>query len=120
MKKFNLKYNIDFLCGYSPERINPGDKKYTLTKITKVVSGSNDQALDIIDNLYGSIISAGTYRASSIQVAEAAKVIENTQRDVNIALVNELALIFDKLDINTDEVLEAASTKWNFYHSNLV
>ena len=113
-KNSNLKYNIDFFCGYSPERINPGDKNYTLTKITKVVSGSNDQALDIIDNLYGSIISAGTYRASSIQVAEAAKVIENTQRDVNIALVNELALIFDKLDINTDEVLEAASTKWNF------
>ena len=113
-KKSNLKYNLDFFCGYSPERINPGDKNYTLTKITKVVSGSNSKTLDIVDKLYSSIIKAGTYRASTIQVAEAAKVIENTQRDVNIALVNELALIFDKLDINTDEVLTAAGTKWNF------
>ena len=113
-KKSNLVYNSDFFCGYSPERINPGDKNNTLTKIVKVVSGSNEQALDIVDNLYGSIIEAGTYRASSLAVAEAAKVIENTQRDVNIALINELALIFNKLDINTREVLEAAETKWNF------
>ena len=110
----NLVYNSDFSCGYSPERINPGDKNNTLTKIVKVVSGSNEEALDIVDNLYGSIIEAGTYRASSLAVAEAAKVIENTQRDVNIALINELALIFNKLDINTREVLEAAETKWNF------
>ncbi len=109
-----LKYNSEFFCGYSPERINPGDKNNTLTKITKIVSGSNMKTLDDVDELYGSIILAGTYRASSIRVAEAAKVIENTQRDVNIALVNELALIFDKLDLNTNEVLEAAETKWNF------
>ena len=113
-KESNLKYNIEFFCGYSPERINPGDKNYTLTKITKVVSGSNTKTLDFVNELYGSIISAGTFKASSIRVAEAAKVIENTQRDVNIALVNELALIFDKLNINSNEVLEAASTKWNF------
>ncbi len=113
-KNSNLVYNSDFSCGYSPERINPGDKNNTLTKIVKVVSGSNEEALDIVDNLYGSIIEAGTYRASSLAVAEAAKVIENTQRDVNIALINELALIFNKLDINTREVLEAAETKWNF------
>ena len=113
-KESKLKYNSEFFCGYSPERINPGDKKYTLTNITKIVSGSNKQTLNIVNQLYGSIISAGTFKASSICVAEAAKVIENTQRDVNIALVNELALIFDKLDINTNEVLEAASTKWNF------
>ena len=113
-KESKLKYNSEFFCGYSPERINPGDKKYTLTNITKIVSGSNNQTLNIVNQLYDSIISAGTFKASSISVAEAAKVIENTQRDVNIALVNELALIFDKLDINTNEVLEAASTKWNF------
>ena len=113
-KESKLKYNSEFFCGYSPERINPGDKKNTLTKITKVVSGSNNHSLDIISQLYRSIISAGIFQASSIPVAEAAKVIENTQRDVNIALVNELALIFDKLDINTNDVLEAASTKWNF------
>ena len=113
-KQSNLKYNSDFFCGYSPERINPGDKKNNLTSIIKVVAGSNKQTLDIIDKLYGSIISAGTFKVSSIQVAEAAKVIENVQRDVNIALVNELALIFDKLDIKTNEVLKAASTKWNF------
>ena len=113
-KESKLKYNSDFFCGYSPERINPGDKNYTLTKIIKVVSGSNSQTLNIVNQLYESIISAGTFKASSISVAEAAKVIENTQRDVNIALINELALIFDKLDINTNEVLEAASTKWNF------
>jgi len=113
-KESKLKYNSEFFCGYSPERINPGDKKYTLTNITKIVSGSNKQTLNIVNQLYESIISAGTFKASSICVAEAAKVIENTQRDVNIALVNELALIFDKLDLNTNEVLEAASTKWNF------
>jgi len=110
----NLKYNLEFFCGYSPERINPGDNKYTLTKITKVVSASNKHTLAIINKLYESIIPAGTFKASSIRVAEAAKVIENTQRDVNIALINELALIFDKIDIDTNEVLEAASTKWNF------
>jgi len=113
-RESNLKYNVEFFCGYSPERINPGDKNYTLTKITKVVSGSNTKTLDFVNELYGSIISAGTFKASSIRVAEAAKVIENTQRDVNIALVNELALIFDKLNINSKEVLEAAGTKWNF------
>ena len=113
-KESKLRYNLEFFCGYSPERINPGDKNYTLTKIIKVISGSNSQTLDIVDQLYKSIISAGTFKASSISVAEAAKVIENTQRDVNIALINELALIFDKLNINTNEVLEAASTKWNF------
>ncbi len=113
-KKSNLLYNSEFFCGYSPERINPGDKNNTLTKIVKVVSGSDKKTLDFVDNLYGSIIDAGTHRASSISVAEAAKVIENTQRDVNIALINELAVIFDKLDINTNEVLKAAETKWNF------
>ena len=114
-KGSKLKYNSEFFCGYSPERINPGDKKHNLRNVTKVVSGSNNQILDLVSQLYGSIISAGTFKASSISVAEAAKVIENTQRDVNIALINELALIFEKLDINTNEVLDAASTKWNFY-----
>ncbi len=113
-EKSNLVYNLNFFCGYSPERINPGDKNNTLTKVVKIVSGSNKKTLDIVDSLYSSIIEAGTYRASSIAVAEAAKVIENTQRDVNIALINELALIFNKLDISTREVLEAAETKWNF------
>ena len=113
-KESNLVYNKDFFCGYSPERVNPGDSKKTLTNIVKVVSGSNEYSLKKIDNLYRSIITAGTYKASSIAVAEAAKVIENTQRDVNIALINELALIFDRLQIDTSEVLEAASTKWNF------
>tara|TARA_Y100001970_G_C14258695_1_gene877706 strand:+ start:7449 stop:8738 length:1290 start_codon:yes stop_codon:yes gene_type:complete len=109
-----LRFNIDFFCGYSPERINPGDREHTLTKIKKVTSGSNSQTLDTITELYNSIISAGTYKAKSIAVAEAAKVIENTQRDVNIALINELSIIFNKLNIDTEEVLEAASTKWNF------
>ena len=113
-KRSKLKYNYDFFCGYSPERINPGDKKHTLTSIKKVTSGSNAETADLIDRLYQKIIRAGTYKASSISVAEAAKIIENTQRDVNIALINELALIFDKLKIDTNEVLEAASTKWNF------
>jgi UDP-N-acetyl-D-glucosamine/UDP-N-acetyl-D-galactosamine dehydrogenase len=109
-----LKYNKDFFCGYSPERINPGDKINTLTKITKITSGSTPEISIEIDNLYKSIITAGTFLASSIQVAEAAKVIENTQRDLNIALINELSLIFDKLKIDTLDVLEAAESKWNF------
>ncbi|HAS40583.1 MAG TPA: Vi polysaccharide biosynthesis protein VipA/TviB [Microscillaceae bacterium] len=109
-----LKYNQDFYCGYSPERINPGDKVHTVTKIKKVVSGSTEEVAQELNELYGSIITAGTFLASSIKVAEAAKVIENAQRDLNIAFVNELALIFDKLDIDTHDVLEAAGTKWNF------
>ncbi len=109
-----LKYNSEFFCGYSPERINPSDKEHTFTSITKIVSGSNEKTLNIVDMLYRSVVSAGTYRASSIKIAESAKVIENTQRDINIAIINELALIFDRLNINTSEVLEAASTKWNF------
>lgn len=109
-----LKYNKDFYCGYSPERINPGDKVHTVTKIKKVVSGSTPAIATELDKLYASIITAGTYLAASIKVAEAAKVIENAQRDLNIAFVNELALIFDKLDIDTHDVLEAAGTKWNF------
>ncbi len=115
LEKFSgLRYKKDFFCGYSPERINPGDKKHTLTSIIKIVSGSDDTTLNRVDQLYRSIIKVETFKASSISVAEAAKVIENTQRDVNIALMNELAIIFDKLSINTSEVLEAASTKWNF------
>ena len=113
-KKSNLKYKSEFFCGYSPERINPGDKKHNLKNVTKVVSASDEKTLDRVNELYEVIIKAGTFKASSIQVAEAAKVIENTQRDVNIALINELSLIFDRLDINTNEVLKAASTKWNF------
>ena len=109
-----LKFNVDFKVGYSPERINPGDKEHTLTKILKIVSGSDDESLKVISDVYGSIIKAGIYKASSIKVAEAAKIIENTQRDVNIALMNELSLIFNRLGINTFEVLEAAGTKWNF------
>ncbi len=109
-----LKYNQDFYCGYSPERINPGDKLHRLPSIVKITSGSTPDAANFVDSLYKSIITAGTFQASSIKVAEAAKVIENTQRDVNIALINELALIFDKLDISTREVLAAAGTKWNF------
>jgi UDP-N-acetyl-D-glucosamine/UDP-N-acetyl-D-galactosamine dehydrogenase len=109
-----LKYNEDFYCGYSPERINPGDKKHRLPNIVKITSGSTDDIAKVVDDLYKTIITAGTYLASSIKVAEAAKVIENTQRDVNIALINELALIFNKLNINTSEVLQAAGTKWNF------
>jgi len=109
-----LQFNKDFACGYSPERINPGDKINTLTKIQKITSGSNSEAADEIDDLYRSIISAGTWKASSLKVAEAAKVIENSQRDLNIAFVNELSVIFDRLDIDTLEVLEAAGSKWNF------
>jgi len=110
----NLRFNEDFYCGYSPERINPGDKEHRLTDIVKVTSGSTPEIAEKVDQLYRSIIQAGTYKASSIKVAEAAKVIENTQRDVNIALINELSLIFNKLGINTREVLQAAGTKWNF------
>ncbi|MDH5545625.1 MAG: Vi polysaccharide biosynthesis UDP-N-acetylglucosamine C-6 dehydrogenase TviB [Gammaproteobacteria bacterium] len=109
-----LKYNTDFYAGYSPERINPGDKEHRVTNILKVTSGSTPEIADYVDKLYRSIITAGTHKASSIRVAEAAKVIENTQRDVNIALINELALIFNKMGIDTLEVLEAAGTKWNF------
>lgn len=113
-KGSGLTYNKDFFCGYSPERINPGDKLHRLPSIVKITSGSTEKTAHLVDILYKSIITAGTFPASSIKVAEAAKVIENTQRDVNIALINELALIFDKLDINTSEVLAAAGTKWNF------
>ena len=115
LEKFsNLKFNQDFFCGYSPERINPGDKERTLTKILKITSGSDNATADFVDNLYKSIIEAGTYRAASLKVAEAAKVIENCQRDINIAFVNELALIFSKIGLDTLSVLEAAGTKWNF------
>jgi UDP-N-acetyl-D-glucosamine/UDP-N-acetyl-D-galactosamine dehydrogenase len=109
-----MKYNHDFFVGYSPERINPGDRHHRLANITKVTSGSTPEAADAVDKLYASIITAGTHKASSIRVAEAAKVIENTQRDLNIALVNELSILFGKLDIDTEEVLNAAQTKWNF------
>ena len=109
-----LKYNEDFYCGYSPERINPGDKEHTVTKILKVTSGSTPEIADFIDDLYKSIITAGTHKASSIKVAEAAKVIENSQRDINIAFINELSKIFNLMGIDTNEVLEAAGTKWNF------
>lgn len=113
-KESGMKFNEDFFCAYSPERINPGDKEHTVTKILKVTSGSTPHIADIVDELYNSIIKAGTFKASSIKVAEASKVIENTQRDVNIALINELALIFDHVGIDTNEVIEAAATKWNF------
>lgn len=109
-----LKYNVDFYCGYSPERINPGDKEHTVTKILKVTSGSTSEIANFIDDLYKSIITAGTFKASNIKVAEAAKVIENSQRDINIAFVNELSKIFNLMGIDTNEVLEAAGTKWNF------
>ena len=109
-----LRFNVDFFAGYSPERINPGDKEHRVTNILKVTSGSTPEAADFVDALYASIISAGTHKASSLKVAEAAKVIENTQRDLNIALVNDLAILFNKLGIDTLDVLEAAGTKWNF------
>lgn len=109
-----LTFNKDFFCGYSPERINPGDKEHRVTTILKVTSGSTPEVAETVDQLYRSIITAGTHKASSIKIAEAAKVIENTQRDVNIGLINELALIFNKLGIDTEEVLKAAGTKWNF------
>lgn len=115
LEKFSgLNFNQDFFCGYSPERINPGDKVNTLTKIKKITSGSTPEVADTVDALYNSIISAGTHKATSLKVAEAAKVIENTQRDLNIALVNELSVIFERLGIDTLEVLEAAGSKWNF------
>lgn len=110
----NLRYNIDFFAGYSPERINPGDKAHTVANIRKITSGSTPKVAEIIDQLYKSVITAGTFKADSIKVAEAAKVIENTQRDINIAFVNELAMIFNKMNIDTHKVLEAAGTKWNF------
>lgn len=113
-KMSGLKFNVDFFCGYSPERINPGDKNHTVAKILKVTSGSTPESAEIVDQLYKSVITAGTFKASSIKVAEAAKVIENSQRDINIAFVNELSKIFNLLGIDTNEVLEAASTKWNF------
>ncbi|WP_439182984.1 nucleotide sugar dehydrogenase [Carboxylicivirga taeanensis] len=109
-----LKLNTDFKVGFSPERINPGDKEHTLTKILKIVSGSDEESGQVIEDVYASIIKAGIFKASSIKVAEAAKIIENTQRDVNIALMNELSIIFNRMNINTFEVLEAAGTKWNF------
>lgn len=115
LEKFsNLKFNQDFFCGYSPERINPGDKEHTLLKIKKITSGSTPETAEIVDALYNAILQNGTYRASSIKVAEAAKVIENSQRDLNIAFVNELAKIFHLIGIDTNEVLDAAGTKWNF------
>ena len=115
LEKFsNLKFNKDFFCGYSPERINPGDKNHTISKIKKITSGSTSQISEIVDGLYKEIISVGTHKVSCIKVAEAAKVIENTQRDLNIALINELSIIFNKLNIDTKEVLDAAESKWNF------
>ena len=113
-KVSGLKFNVDFYCGYSPERINPGDKLHTVSKIKKITSGSTPEAADKVDKLYRSIITAGTHKAASIKVAEAAKVIENSQRDINIAFVNELAMIFNRLGIDTHQVLEASATKWNF------
>jgi UDP-N-acetyl-D-galactosamine dehydrogenase len=113
-RESGLKFNVDFFAGYSPERINPGDKEHRLPSIKKVTSGSTPEIAEFVDKLYASIIRAGTHKASSIRVAEAAKVIENTQRDVNIALINELALLFNRLGINTEEVLLAAGSKWNF------
>lgn len=115
LEKFSgLKYNQDFFCGYSPERINPGDKEHRITTIKKVTSGSTPEIADLVDALYNEIITAGTHKAESIKVAEAAKVIENTQRDLNIALINELAMIFNKMGIDTEAVLKAAGSKWNF------
>ncbi len=121
-KVSGLKFNVDFFAGYSPERINPGDKINTLTKIKKVTSGSTPEIADMVDGLYASIITAGTHKAPSLKVAEASKIIENAQRDVNISFVNELALIFDKVGIDTNDVIEAAGTKWNFlkYRPGLV
>ncbi len=113
-KTSRLKFNLDFFVGYSPERINPGDKKHTIKNIIKIVSGSNIKITNFISDLYSKIVKAGTHKVSSIKVAEAAKVIENTQRDLNIALINELSIIFTKLNLNTEEILRAAETKWNF------
>ncbi len=113
-KHSGLKFGVDFTVGYSPERINPGDKEHTFTKIKKIVSGSDAATLEIVADVYGSVVTAGVHRASSIKVAEAAKVIENTQRDLNIALMNELSVVFKRMNIDTQEVLEAAGSKWNF------
>jgi UDP-N-acetyl-D-galactosamine dehydrogenase len=113
-RESGLKFNVDFFAGYSPERINPGDKEHRLPSIKKVTSGSTPEVADFVDSLYRSVVRAGTHKASSIRVAEAAKVIENTQRDVNIALINELALLFNRLGVDTEEVLQAAGSKWNF------
>lgn len=112
-KYSNLKFNKDF-CGYSPERINPGDKKHTISKIKKITSGSNLKTANLVDNLYKEIVTVGTHKTSSIKIAEAAKVIENIQRDLNIALINELSILFDKMKIDTHAVLDAAGSKWNF------
>ena len=115
IEKFsNLKFNKDFFCGYSPERINPGDKVHTISKVKKITSGSTPEIADLVDNLYNKIISVGTHKAPSIKVAEAAKIIENTQRDLNIAFINELFIIFNKLNIDVKAVLDAAESKWNF------
>ncbi len=115
IEKFSgLKFNQDFFCGYSPERINPGDKEHTITNIKKITSGSTNEIADLVDDLYNEIIHVGTHKAPSIKVAEAAKVIENTQRDLNIALMNELSMLFSKMDIDTQAVLDAAGSKWNF------
>lgn len=113
-KTSGLKYNVDFFAGYSPERINPGDKEHTVEKITKVTSGSTPEVADIVDELYNSVLTNGTFKATSMRVAEASKIIENTQRDINIAFFNELSKLFSKLGIDTNDVIEAASTKWNF------
>ncbi len=113
-KYSGLRFNIDFFCGYSPERINPGDKEHRIANIKKITSGSTAQIADLVDELYSEIITAGTHKASSIKVAEAAKVIENTQRDLNIALINELSIIFNRMNIDTEQVLKAAASKWNF------
>ena len=115
LEKFSkLKFNKDFYCGYSPERINPGDKDHTISNIKKITSGSTPKITDLVDNLYNEIIKVGTHKAPNIKVAEAAKVIENTQRDLNIALINELSILFSKMNIDTKEVLDAAGSKWNF------
>ncbi len=115
LEKFSgLKFNLDFFCGYSPERINPGDKDHQISNIKKITSGSTPEIANLVDMLYNEIIIAGTHKTSSIKIAEAAKVIENTQRDINIALINELSIIFNKMNIDTEEILEAAGTKWNF------
>ena len=114
-KKSKLKFNKDFFCGYSPERINVGDKNHKLTSVKKIISGSNYKTLNYLDKVYSKIIKAGVFKASSIKVAEAAKVIENVQRDLNIALMNEISIIFNKLNLDTKDVIKAASTKWNFH-----
>ena len=121
LRKFlGLRFNLDFFVGYSPERINPGDKQHTLRDIVKVTSGSTEETARFVNALYGSVVSAGTYLAASIKTAEAAKAIENVQRDVNIALMNDLAMLFDKLGLDSTEVIDASATKWNFFPSGQV